>query len=456
MRRTTAPSICRASLRALCAGFLFALPCLAQDAPVRLTLEDAIARARAENPALAAMRLKLEETKQATSMTFTNFLPRVAVTTNYVLGDNPQGILLPRGSLGYFPELGGTFPRTDRNIPQGGKDLFFNLTTVAQPVTHFFKIREGLGVARADQSAARAGLRKAEQEVSLGVLQAYAGVLIAQRSAEAARERVAAAELRTQSQEVAVSSGMTADVYGREARVNLLKSRQDLLEREGELEDLTYKLVDVIGLEPGTRVELVDPAAPRVEREEGVTEYVGEALRNNPEVLEATSLVDKAHHAVNAARADYIPMIGLIGGHLYQTSVPFFPRNLFAVGVSGSWTIFDWGARRNQVGQRKAQLGQAEQNVDMIERRVRGDVEAAYRKRARSAELLDLAQQARDLRVEAARLKTVSATVGYGIEAETHEAAADRIDAETDLLKARLGYMIAQAELEKVIGSLSR
>ena len=455
MRRTNGPSARRSALYLLWAGLL-AMPCAAQEAPVRLTLDDAITRARAQNPGLKAMRLKLEETKQATSMTFTNFLPRVSVTTNYVLGDNPQGILLPAGSLGYFPELGGTFPRTDRNIPQGGKDLFFNLTTVAQPITHFFKIREGLGVARADQSAAGAGLQKAEQDVALGVLQLYAGVLIAQRAAEAARERVTAADLRDRYQAVAVSSGMAADVYGREARVNLLKSRQDLLEREGELEDLSYKLADVIGLEPGTRVELVDPAAPRVEADTAVADYVTEALRSNPEVLEAASLVDKAHHGVNAARADYIPMIGLIGGHLYQTSVPFFPRNLFAVGVSGSWTIFDWGARRNQVGQRKAQLGQAEQNVDMIERRVRGDVEAAHRKRARSAQLLDLAEQARDLRVEASRLKTVSASVGYGIEAEAHDAAAERLEAEMDLLKARLGYLIAQAELERVTGALSR
>ena len=124
MRRTIGTSARRSVLRALCLGFLAAMPCAAQDAPVRLTLEDAIARAKEGNAGLAAMRLKLEETRQATKMTFTNFLPRVAVTTNYVLGDNPQGILLPRGSLGYFPELGGTFPRTDRNIPQGGKDLF--------------------------------------------------------------------------------------------------------------------------------------------------------------------------------------------------------------------------------------------------------------------------------------------------------------------------------------------
>jgi outer membrane protein TolC len=440
---------------ALLAAFLCAAPCAAQDAPVRLTLEDAIAKARAENPGLRAMRLKLEETRQATSMTFTNYLPRVSIATNYIMGNNEQGILLPKGSLGYVPELGGTFPRSDRNVPQGGRDIFFNLTTVAQPVTHFFKIREGMGVARADQTAASAGVRKAEQDVAFGVLQAYAGVLIAQRALETAREKVTAADLRTGYQIAAVTSGMAAEVYGRQAQVTALKNRQDLLEREGELEDIIYKLVDAIGIPLGTQIELVDPPAPRIE-EGSLETYVADALANNPEVLQAAAIVNKASHGVNAARADYIPMIGLIGGHLYQTSVPFFPRNLLAVGVSGSWTLFDWGARGKQVGQRKAQLGQAEQNLEMVRRRVRGEVEAAHRKRARAAEMLDLAEQARSLRTEVARLKIVQASVGYGVDAEAHEASADRLEAEMDLLKARLGYMIAQAELDRTTGALGR
>lgn len=447
--------MCRPVLAALAASLLLAGPTAAQSAPIRLTLDEAIAKAQAENAGLKAMRLKLEETRQATRMTFTNFLPRVALSTNYILGNNEQGILLPRGSLGYFPELGGTFPRTDRNVPQGGKDIFFNLTTVAQPVTHIFKIREGLGVARADQSAASATLTKTEQQVAVGVMQAYAGALIARRARDAAREKVAAAELRTTYQTVAVASGMAADVIGREARVKLLQARQDLLEREGELEDVSYKLVDALGLPVDARLELVDPAAPQI-RSGAVDDHVADALLHNAEVMEAEALVEKAQHGVGAARTDYIPMIGLIGGHLYQTSVPFFPRNLLAVGISGSWTVFDWGARRNQVGQRKAQLGQAEQNLEMVKRRVRGDVEAAFRKRARMAEMLDLAEQARDLRTEAARLRVVSAAVGYAVEAETHDAAADRLEAETDLLKARFGYLIAEAELERVTGSLGR
>jgi len=444
----------RSVVCALLAGLLLAAPGRAQEAPLRITLEEALARAHANNPGLAAMRLRLDETSERTSLAFTNFLPRLSVMGNYVLGNNPQGILLPQGSLGYFPELGGTFPRTDRNIPQGGPDLFFTLTTVAQPLTHYFKIREGLGVARADQRAARASLRRVEQEIALGVLQAYAGVLIAQRGRDAARERVVATELRVGYQTAAVTSGMAADVYGREARVRWLESRQNLLEREGEVEDLGYKLADVLGLPAGTRLELEDPAVPPSELPD-LDALVASAIAGNPEVMEARALTEKATHGVRAARADYLPMIGLVGGHLYQTSVPFFPRNLLAVGITGSWTVFDWGARRNTVAERRAQLGQAERNREIVERRVRGDVEAALRKVARSVTLLDLAEEARELRVEGARLRIVQATAGFAVDAQQHEANAERLEADLDLLKAQLGYLIALSELERATGALS-
>jgi outer membrane protein TolC len=256
-------------------------------------------------------------------------------------------------------------------------------------------------------------------------------------------------------QAAAVASGMAADVVGREARVRWLEAQQNLLEREGEVDDLTYKLADVLGLPAGIRLELADPAVPPSAQRD-VDALVAEALATNPEVMEARALIEKATHGVRAARADYIPMIGLVGGHMYQNSVPFFPKNFFAVGITGSWTIFDWGARRNTVAERRAQLGQAQRSREIVERRVRGDVEAALRKVARSRTLLDLAEDAQSLRVEGARLRILQASVGYAVDAQQHEANAERMEADLDLLKAQLGYLIALSELERATGALSR
>jgi len=427
----------------------------AQEAVRTLSLDQALELARDRNPGLAAMRLRVEETRQASSVVFTNYLPRVSTQANYLASNNTQGILLPAGSLGYVDELGGVFPSTDRTVPQGGTDLFMALTTVTQPLTHYFKIREGRGVMRADEQAAEAGLRKAQQDVALGVLRAYAGLLIAEQSRQAARERVAAAEERTSYVVSAVESGSAAEVAQREARVRWLQARQALLEREDEVDDLMYLLADAVGLPGGTRLA-VTPPAPATSASGPLEAYIEAALRSNPEVMEARALVTKATHGVGAARAEYIPEVGVLGGHLFQNSFPFFPKNTFAFGISGSWTLLDFGARRRTVDERRAQLGQAEHNLEMVESRVQGEVEAAYRKLTRAQDVLELAREALSLRTEVSRLRIVEVTTGYAVPAQTREANADRLEAELDLLRADLGLRIAVAELALASGLLGR
>jgi multidrug efflux pump subunit AcrB/outer membrane protein TolC len=426
----------------------------AQDAPTprQLTLEQAIELAWTGNAPLGAVREKVKEMERTSAVVFSNFLPRFQSQAMYLASNNTQGILLPRGSLGYFPELGGRFPRTDRNIPQGGTDIFLGFTTVVQPVTHYFKIREGVAAARSDEDIARAGLSKAEQEVAFGVLRAYAGLLIAQLQRDVARTRVNATEQRMRIQTVAVTSGTAIDVSAGETRVKWLQARQDLLEREGEAEDVAYQLIDAIGLPAGTTLELTAPSALPIELHTK-ERYVELALLSNPDVREARAIVAKAGHGVGAARADYIPEVGLMGVHLYQNSIPFFPQNTLMVGVQGRITLLDFGARRAALSARRAQESQAERNLAIVESRVRGEVEAAYRKALRAQEVVVLATEALAVRTEGSRLRVLQSTTGYGVSALEAEAAADKLEAEMDFLRAQLGHRIAVAELEKAAGT---
>ncbi|MEE2897064.1 MAG: TolC family protein [Gemmatimonadota bacterium] len=446
----------RSSLFAvLLSSVLLPAPMRGQETERSLTLEQALELAREGNPGLEAVRQKVEETRRRSSVAFTNYLPRIETQASYLVNNNTQGILLPSGSLGYFSELGGKFPRTDRTIPQGGTDIFFALTTVAQPLTQFFKIREGRGVLRADEDVAGAELRQAEQSLALGVLQAYAGLLIATRAAEVARERATAAEQRISYLTAAVQSGTALDVAQREARVRWLQARQEVLEREDEVDDLNYALTDAVGLPAGVRVEATPP--PAVDgAHEALEYYVEAALRANPEVVGAQALIAKATHGVGAARAEYIPDVGLLGMHLYQNSFPFLPKNTLGLGIMGSWTILDFGQRRRTVQERRAQLRQAEGNVSVIEGRVRGAVGTAYRRLERSEEVLELAREALSLRTEASRLRIVEVTTGLAVAAQEGEANADRMEAEVDLLKAELGHRIALAELALASGVLGR
>lgn len=445
----------RLSVLPLATALLFVgvgTPALAQEERA-LSLDEAMELAIDGNEGVEAMRLRVQEMDQRSSLAFTNYLPRLETRANYVFTNNTQGILIPAGALGTFPNV-GDFPPADTEIPQGGQDLFFTFTTLAQPLTQYFKIREGRGVTQADLRATEAELRSMEQEVSLGALQLYAGLLMARRGIEVARVRVEAAAARATDREVAVTSGTAAQVAGREARVRWLQARQDLLEKEGEVDELEYQLADLLGLPATTRLVLDDPAVPDVEVGP-LEQYVRMAARSNTDIAEARALVDKGEHGVGAARAEYIPEIALLGTHVYQSSVPFFPTHSLGLGLTGSWTILDFGARGNTIRERRAQLGQAEQNLAVVEGRVRGEVEAVYRKIERARELVELSSEALSLQTEGTRLRALQASTGYAVPAEELEARADLMQAELDALGAALGYRIALAELEKAAGTLT-
>jgi outer membrane protein len=423
-----------------------------QVAPRTVTLDQALAAAHEFNAGLLVVRQRVEEAERRNRVVFSNYLPRVSTVAASLGSDNTRGILLPAGSLGNVPGL-GPFPPSESNIPQGGSNVIFAMTTATQPLTQYWKIKEGLGVSRADESISRAELRRTEQAVSLGVLQAYAGLLISAKRRDVARARVNTAALRTSTQATAVSSGMATNVASLETRLRALQARQEVLEAENEYTDISYQLADAMGL-PGNTALAVTPLLPIDMHLDSVDVYGASAMHANPDVQEAAATVEKATHGVAAAKTSYIPDVGLFGSHFFQSSLPFFPRSTLFFGAMGSITLLDFGARSNTLAERNAQLNAATRNLERVKSKVRGEVEAAYRKLARAYEMADVAREALGLRVEALRLRTMQTGAGLGVAAEQSEATADSLEAELNVIRAEMGYRLARAELDKASGRL--
>jgi outer membrane protein TolC len=417
-----------------------------------LTLQQAIDEAFASNAGIRVVRQSVDQAERRSRVSFSYYLPRVSTQAAYLGTDNTRGIIVPTGSLGTIPGF-GSFPPASTSIPQGGSDIAFALTTVQQPLTQFFKIREGLGVSRADVSISQATLRRTEGAVAIGVLKAYAGLLIASKEREVARAKVTTASLRSATQMTAVKSGLSTDVVAAQARLKALQARQEVLEADGQYADLSYALADAIGLPGSTQLAI---AAPPDDADplDSLDVYLDVALRSNPDVLEAAALLDKATHGVAAAKASYIPDVGLFGGHFYQSSFPFLPHNTFVFGAIGTVTLLDFGARRNTLAERNSQKTAAELNLARVKSKVRGDVEAAYRKVARAREMASIAHEAYALSGEALRLRVVQQAAGYAVPADESAATADQLDADLNVLKAEMGYRIARAELDQLAGRL--
>ena len=102
--------------------------------------------------------------------------------------------------------------------------------------------------------------------------------------------------------------------------------------------------------------------------------------------------------------------------------------------------------------ERAAQLAQAVQNLERLKEDVAVQIERSYNKVERTKSLVDVATQVATLRQESERLATNQAEQGEVLVSERRQATAARYKAQADLLQAGLGYLLAQAELERTAG----
>lgn len=441
-------------MRLRLAVVLLSLTALEAAPARRLTLEETVDLALKQNSLLKLARLKARENRAKTVTARSNYFPQLSTEANYWQVLEKQGVTIPTGVLGVFPDL-GPLPQSPIRVEQGGISLLFTTSTLGQPLTQLIKIRQGHRIAGLDTAIAEADVKRAETEVALRAQEAYFGLLIAQAERRAAQLQVAFAQERMREAREAVETGKALAAVSIGARAGWLEARHALLSVDNRISDINLELCDLVGLPLETVIEPVAPALDVIEAP-AIEELVKTAVASSAEARSARFQVEKARRGVVAARADYIPEIGAFGQHVWQSGVPLLARNNGIVGLKMSWNVVDWGKRRGVVDERRALLDQAEENLRRVKNRLQVDVEKAYRKLERSREMTAVAREALELRRESARLAADQLDVGVVTASKAREAEAALAKAEADLLAAGLGARLARAELDRAAGIMPR
>jgi outer membrane protein TolC len=419
-------------------------------APLRLTLEEAIAMARAHNRGLRVQTLKVAEQEHRVAQARADAFPQLAADAYFSRTAKTQGVVLPTGSLGLSPG-GGSIPTSDVTIAQGGEDLFLTSATLSQPLTQLTRIRAATRAAAAEARATDAARGRTDLDVVYGVQQLYIGLLVATRRREAAALGVTAAEEKLQDAQAAVNAGTVLPAVLQAAIATRLERRQNLLTLDNQIDDLRTDLNDMLALPLDTAPDLA-ALEPEPDHEASAADTIPSTLGEHPDVRAATAQVDKARAEVTVARAAYIPELSVIGQYVHQSAVPFLPRDNLVVGVRGSWTVFNFGKREATIAERHAQLDEARENVDRVRSRVSADVQKSERRVERARQMRQVAREAMVARKEAARLQRDQSEVGLTAGSEAAQARFDEAQAEADNLAAELDYRLARAELARAIG----
>ena len=185
----------------------------------RLTLQEAVQLAIAQNRALKIARLKIPENQQKKAGAHSSYFPVLTNHSNALHITELQQVLIPAGGLGVVS--GTLIPGETVNLNQGKETIFTSGAMLAQPITPLIRIHQQNRIAAEDVLISQDDEKKAENEVALQVHALYHQILVTQLEKKAAEQQTQYANenLRESEDEIRQGSALKVAAIGGMAQV---------------------------------------------------------------------------------------------------------------------------------------------------------------------------------------------------------------------------------------------
>jgi outer membrane protein len=416
---------------------------------LRLTLGEALERARAAAPSLELARA-LERAAQAeVDATRASSRPQIDVTAGYTRQSNVPELVLA---------LPGAPPRTIfPNIP----DNFRSRIGGALPLYTGGRFSALAQAAEQEAVASGGDVTAADADLRLETTSAYWGLVTARESERVLAESLVAYEAHLTDAQHRQEAGLAA--RNEVLAVQVERDRAELARlRAGNAADVAEaNLRRLVGAPAETRIELAESLA---EPEAALGDVaiggrlealVQEAWTRRPERAALQARIAAGEARAKAEDAARLPQVAVNGGFDYANpNRRILPpsaewNDSWDVSLNVSWNLFDGGRRAAAVKRATARTDALRQKKEDVDRRIRLQV---------TQRLLEVEAARRT--VEVAARNMVAARENSRVASERQQAgvisSSERLDAEVLLLRAALDQTDALADLRVARAALLR
>ncbi len=398
-----------------------------------ITLSDAIQLAVKNNRQLQAARQGTEAALSGVGQARGAFFPRLDVIEGFTYSDKPTLVFSNLLDQASFKQT--NFAVSSLNQPTPLTNLSSQIR-LEQPLYTGGKLSANLGQAKASAEASRESTKRTEQEVVVGVIEAYYQVLLADGNAKVVDKALESARAQLK---------RSKDLYekGLAVRADYLRTQVLMggLERERmEAENLVIinhsRLRQALGVDAG-QFGLIDPVKVDNTPLEDLGSLKIRAKEQRPDLKAALKEVERSQASIQAARAAYYPSLGLVTQ--IESNTRKFSRSgeSFAVFVNARWNLFNGFTTQEKVVETEALHKRAKLLHEDLLRGADLEVETAY---------LGLVTSRRQVAV--ARENVVQAQEALRMTADRYTAGlvrnVDVLDGETALKKAEQDLLLAQ------------
>jgi outer membrane protein TolC len=412
--------------------------------PLTITLQDAVARARANEPQYRAALTQYGVARGNTVQTRAAMLPNVNYTTSYI----------------YTQGNGAGGPRFIANngvheyLSQGNAHEVLSLQNVAD-----------YRRARAEEALAKARSEIATRGLVVTVVQAYYGSVIAQRKYSTTQRAAAEAQHFFDITQKLERGGEVAHSDTIKAQLQLQQQQRTLQDTELEMERTRLELAVIIFPnfnENFTTVDDLENILPLP----SFQEVEAQAGNNNPQLRAATAALRSANQEVAVAWSSFLPALtmdyfyGIDASHFAvkefdRTLIP--ARNVHNLGYAATATleipIWNWGSSRSKVKSAGLQRNQARIELSFAQRKMVADLKTLYTESQVARAALESLRQSADLAAESLRLTTLRYQAGDATVLEVVDAQNTLTSSQNALGDGQLRFRTAVANLQTLTGT---
>jgi outer membrane protein TolC len=405
-------------------------------APLTVTLQDAIARARKNNPEYRAALTAYGSAKEDRVQGRAALLPGV----NY-----DAGFLYTQGngtSAGRFIAANGVH----EYLSQGNVHQELSL----QGIADYRRTLAAEAVAQARSEIAARGL-------VVTVVQAYYHFVVAQRKYDTAQRAATQGRRFLDISQKLEQGGEVAHSDVIKAQIQFQQQRRDLQESELEMNRSRLELAVLVFTDFNENFSVVDDLQTP-EPLPSLAEAQAAAARQNPELRAAVSILQEARQVVGVAWSGFLPSVkldyfyGIDANHFATrqfdpvSQVPV--RNLgYAATATLQLPVWNWGANRSKLKQASLLREQAQVELTFTQRQLLANLRTLYDEARIARAELDSLNESADLGAESLRLTTLRYQSGEATVLEV-------VDAQNTATLTRNAFSDGQSRFRLALASL--
>jgi outer membrane protein len=419
----------------------------AQEAPgpplMRLTLAEAVERARSNSPRLEELRALHTAADAGLRGAKAGRLPILDLQASYDRYSRvPELVIAQPGnpSRTIFPNL---------------QDRYMTSAGLSMPLYTGGRVGGQIEAARQGALAAGKDVETGTSDLVLETITAYWDLVSARESERVLAESIASYEADLKQVRDRFDVGMAARNDILNVQVERDQAELDRLRAANSAGVANENLVRLLGLTPGSRVEPIEPVAASALADEPVEGLVAKALEARPEIAGLRARAAAAEASIRIARSARLPQASLDGAFEYaRPNLRILPltdtwNDSWRIGATVSLQAFDGGRTSAAVARARAEAEAARRQLEDLVRHVRLDV---------TSRALDLSTRRAALEVAERNLEAARENVRVSQDRyrEGLIPSSELLDAESRLLQSGLSRTRSATELQQARANLDR